>query len=104
MLYFYKVNVKGWNIPYVFASTMLWPDGTYVLVQAQNPAGSIGENKLVKGEICAAITEEEADSIVCGRALKEVVCAISEEEYQNDGIQLSNREIMARRRRQQNRQ
>ena len=96
MLYYYQVNVKGWSVPYVFACTMSWPNGTYVLVQAQNPRGMYGENHLVKGRICSEITEKEADSFLNGRSLKEVVCAISEEEYQNDDIRLSNREIKAR--------
>lgn len=96
MLRYYKVKVKDWRAPYVFASTVPWPNGTFVLVQVQNQAGMIGENQLVKGEIWSTISENEANSILCGRGLKEIVCAISEEEYQNDSIQLSNREIIAR--------
>ena len=96
MLYYYLIQGKGWSKPYVLASTLSWPVGTYVLFQAQRCGGMPGENCLVKGVILENITESEADSVLNGHRLTEVICAISENEYYNDDYQLSEREIKAR--------
>lgn len=98
-MYYYMVQGKGWSNPYVFASPVSWPDGSYVLIQAQRPGGMPGENYLAKGIILETLTESDADTILDGRQFKEVICGITDEEYANDACRLPDSEIIARQKR-----
>ncbi len=94
---YYLVLGEDWKRPYVYGAVVAYPEGTFVLMPALDKTG-YGWDTIVKGEIIAEITGDEAYQMMprTAEGMKSLICSITEEEYNNANFYMTKGQMRKR--------